>query len=284
MWGALALCALAQATSLRGKQLPPDFWMWKTTPAPPMVPGPNAQLVWVEQTMAPLPTTAPPLEACYGCDCLWADAGDMITGGSLSDKYTCVGGPSSARFPSFQWAGMPKNTGVGHPILQSNGKQCIKSQSYAVVVEDMDYPNGVGQKGNRLFTHFWAINIPGDATGLNDGLVDMAINGEKVVTVGMNDAGTIGWAPPCPEYGVHRIRTTVWAMSTILGSETDPVDPEQGWPGVRAKLEVLELARTSFYTTVKAPPWTPELHALSQKAAGVVEEAPAAQPKQHSFL
>ena len=36
----------------------------------------------------------------------------MITGGSLSDKYTCVGGPSSARFPSFQWAGMPKNTGV----------------------------------------------------------------------------------------------------------------------------------------------------------------------------
>ena len=44
----------------------------------------------------------------------------------------------------------------------------------------MQSPHIVRTPGNRLFTHFWAINIPGDATGLNDGLVDMAINGEKV--------------------------------------------------------------------------------------------------------
>jgi len=271
MRGALALCALAQASQLRGKQLPPEFWMWKTTPAPPMVPVPNAQLVWVEQTMAPLPTTAPPLEACYGCDCLFADAGDMVTGGSLSNQYTCIGGAATAAFPKFTWAGMPKNTGVGHPILQANGKQCIKSQSFAVVVEDMDYPNGVGQKGNRVFTHFWAANIPGDATGLTDALVNLEINGEKVVTIGKNDAGTIGWNPPCPEFGVHRIRTTLWAMSSHVGSETDPLDPDLGWPAVRAQLEAIELARSAFYTTVKAPPWTPALHALAQKAAGVTE-------------
>ena len=114
-----------------------------------MVPGPNPQLVWVEQTAPPLPTTAPPLEACYGCDCLFADSGDLITGGSLSNQYTCIGGKSTAQTPKIKWAGVPKNSGVGHPILQASGTQCIKSQSFAVVVEDLDYPYGVGQKGHR---------------------------------------------------------------------------------------------------------------------------------------
>jgi phosphatidylethanolamine-binding protein (PEBP) family uncharacterized protein len=273
LWFALAL---GEAGNLRAdagqKQIPPDFWMWKTTPAPPMVPGPNPQLVWVEQTAPPLPTTAPPLEACYGCDCLFADSGDLITGGSLSNQYTCIGGKSTANMPKIKWAGVPKNSGVGHPILQASGTQCIKSQSFAVVVEDLDYPYGVGQKGNRVFTHYWAVNIPGDATALDDSLVAASINGEKVVTVGMNDAGTIGWDPPCPEYGVHRIRTTLWALSNVAGSETDPLDPKQGWPAVRAILEPMELARTSFYTSVKAPPWSPALHTLAQK--GTPEEAP----------
>jgi len=268
----LALTLGGEAGNLRAdagqKQIPPDFWMWKTTPAPPMVPGPNPQLVWVEQTAPPLPTTAPPLEACYGCDCLFADSGDLITGGSLSNQYTCIGGKATANTPKIKWAGVPKNSGVGHPVLQASGTQCIKSQSFAVVVEDLDYPYGVGQKGNRVFTHYWAVNIPGDATSLDDQLVAASINGEKVVTVGMNDAGTIGWNPPCPEYGVHRIRTTLWALSNTAGSETDPLDPKQGWPAVRAMLEPMELARTSFFTTVKAPPWSPALHALAEKAHG----------------
>ena len=27
--------------------LPPEFWMWKTTPAPPTPPGPYPQVIWV---------------------------------------------------------------------------------------------------------------------------------------------------------------------------------------------------------------------------------------------
>lgn len=248
--------------NLRGGQnfVPPEFWMWKTTPAPPLVPGPNPQLVWVEQTMPPAPTTAPPLEACYGCDCLFVDAGDLIVGGKLNDKYTCLGGPATAKTPSFSWAGVPINTGVGHPILQANGRSCTKSQSFAVVLEDLDYPYGIGQKNNRVFTLYWAVNIPGDATSLDDALTEASINGEKIITVGQNDAGSIGLASICPEYGVHRIRTTLWTMSGIVGDEVDPVDPKQGWPDVRAKLEPMELARTAFYSTVRAPGWDPKLH------------------------
>jgi hypothetical protein len=162
--------------------------------------------------------------------------------------------------------GRAENSGVGHPILQANGGTCIKSQSFAVVVEDLDYPSGVGQKGNRIFTHYWAVNIPGDATALDDALVEASINGEKVVFVGKNDAGTVGWDPPCPEYGTHRIRTTLWALSNTVGSETDPIDPDSGWPTVRGMLEPMELARTSFFTSVKAPGWDPKLHGLAQKA------------------
>merc|ERR1719316_902204 len=33
--------------------IPPEFFMWKTTPAPPTPPGPNPQLLWVEQTIPP---------------------------------------------------------------------------------------------------------------------------------------------------------------------------------------------------------------------------------------
>jgi len=256
----LAALVAGESLRLRGRQVPPEFWMWKTTPAPPMVPGPNPQLLWVEQTAPGLPTTAPPLEACYGCDCLFVDVGDFIVGGKLNNKYTCAGGPATALSPHFTWAGVPQNSGVGHVVAQANGKQCIKSQSFAIVVEDLDYPNGIGQKGNRVFTHYWAVNIPGDATELTDALIASTINGEKIVTVGMNDAGTIGMDPPCPEFGVHRIRTTLWALSTTVGSEVEPIKPEQGWPAIRAILEPMELARTSFYGTVKAGAWDPALH------------------------
>merc|ERR550514_458576 len=217
--------------------------------------------------MAPLPTTAPPLEACYGCDCLFIDAGDYVVGGQLNNKYTCVGGAATAGTPEFKWAGVPVNSGVGHPILQANGRPCTKSQAFAVVVEDLDYPYGVGQKGNRVYTNYWAVNIPGDATILNNELVNWKINGEDVVTVGMNDGGTIGLDPPCPEYGAHRIRTTLWALSGVLGNEVEPLDPEQPWPAVRAKLEPMELARTSFFTTVKAPGGVPAslTHSALQK-------------------
>lgn len=263
----LVVFAAVAAENLRGGQLPPEFWLWKTTPPPPPIPGPNPAVVWVEQTLPPLPTTAPPLEACYGCDCLFIDAGDYVVGGAMNNKYTCVGGAATAMTPEFKWAGVPVNSGVGHPILQGNGRPCTKSQAFAVVIEDLDYPYGVGQKGNRVFTNYWAVNIPGDATILNNELVNWKINGEDVVTVGMNDAGTLGLDPPCPEYGVHRIRTTLWALSNTIGNEVDPLDPKQGWPTIRAMLEPIELARTSFYTTVKAPGGVPGQHSLAEKHA-----------------
>lgn len=173
----------------------------------------------------------------------------------MNPKYTCTGSGSLDRVAEISWSGVPKNSGVGHPVLQANSRQCIKSQSFAIVVEDLDYPYGNGQSGNHIHTHFWAANIPGDWTSFNMKNAATAIHGEKIVTIGKNDKGTIGFDPVCPEYGVHRIRVTLWAMSEHLGDEVDPLSPESTWAEVRAKLEPIELARSAFYTTMKAVGW-----------------------------
>jgi len=247
--------------------LPPDFWMWKTTPAPPTPPGPNPQLLWVAQTAPPLPTTGPLPEACYGCDCIYIDPTGTVAGGTFKNEFTCIGGAATVHVPNFKWAGAPVNSGVGHPLYQADGTQCLKSQSWAIHIEDLDYPYGVGQTKNHCHTHFWAVNIPGDWTEINEQLAHKTYKDLPLVTIGKNDGGTIGMEPPCPEYGVHRYRITLWALRSYLGTELDPVDPNQPFSQVLPVLQSQELAHSTFYANVKAEGYKPKTGFLQEASA-----------------
>lgn len=234
--------------------LPPEFYMWKTTPAPPTPPGPNPQLLWVEQTNPPAPTTAPTYDQCYGCDCIVSFPGDLLDGGNVADKYTCIGGAPTVHVPTMKWAGNPVNIGQGQPVTQRDGTTCTKSQSFAIIVEDLDYPYGVGETGNHVRNLFWAVNIPGDWQEFNDELANKKYLELPIVVIGRNDGGTLGWETPCPTKGLHRYRFTLWALKSYLGSEMDPVDPNSDYRAViLPQLEQNELARTQFFGNVKAP-------------------------------
>jgi len=246
--GAVSLLQAKAAT------LPPEFWMWKTTPAPVPPPGPYAQVVWVAATAPPLPTLPPTYEQCFGCDCLFPFADNMIKGGNVANDYTCIGGAAKASVPEMSWSGMPVNSGVGHPILRQDGQStCPKSLSLAIVVEDLDFPNGIGEKNNHVHTHFWAVNIPGTWDKFNEQLAYQTYKDLPLVLMGKNDAGTIGMDPICPKKGLHRYRFTLWALRDYISSGDEPLDANTPYDQILPKLEQLELAKATMYGNVKAP-------------------------------
>jgi phosphatidylethanolamine-binding protein (PEBP) family uncharacterized protein len=131
--------------------------------------------------------------------------------------------------------------------------------SFAVVMEDLDYPYGIGESGNHVRTLFWALNIPGDWTEINEERAHMKYKDRPLVVVGRNDGGTIGMEAPCPKKGLHRYRTTLWTLKDMLGTEMDPVNPDTDYQSnILPMLEASELARTMFYGNVKAPGWSKE--------------------------
>lgn len=178
-------------------------------------------------------------------------ADDLIKGGSIASDFTCG---SKHIAPTLNWSGTPKNSGVGHPLLQPDGTECPRCQSFALVVEDMDYPHGVGQGINSVKTHFWAVNIPGDWSNFNDEMASKTYKDLPMAVVGKNDFDDIGLTPMCPSQGVHRYRTTLWALRGYLGSEQDPISPDTPYSQILPQLEQLELARSSFYGNVKGKP------------------------------
>ncbi|CAD7959924.1 unnamed protein product [Amoebophrya sp. A25] len=247
---------LRTATTTNTKDLPQDFFTFET-PAPPAPPsGPFPYVFWV--TTPPPPEIPPPpaWENCYGCDCLTVHADTLIKGGVLDNAFTCIGGDASHSVPVVTWDGMPKNSGLGHPILKKGREACPKALSLAVVLEDLDYPNGTGEVTNKVFNHFWAVDIPGDWTGLNDGNVKTRYRDQQLVFVGKNDAGEHGLAKICPQKGTHRYRITVWALRDYLGSGDKPLGPETPWADVLPRLDELELAKVQMFATVQSDPST----------------------------
>lgn len=231
---------------------PKSFWAWKTT-APPKPPaGPNPQVMWVAQTTPPLPTTPPIYENCYACDCLFVYDTDVVQGGGIPDKYSCFGGKPTVHVPQFKWAGVPKNSGLDHPIRQADGTECTKSQSFAVTMQDLDYPNGVGELGNGVRNMFWAANIPGDWTELTEGAAYSKYKGVPTVVVGRNDAGDLGMEVPCPKHGIHRIKFTLWALKSYIGTEQNPLDPNTPMSAIQPIIEEKELSRYVFFGTIAA--------------------------------
>lgn len=241
----------AQQSLLAVQGVPAEFWSWKTTAPPPPPPGPNPQVMWIAQTPPPLLGTTPPLyENCYACDCLVVYETDIVQGGSIPDKYSCFGGAPTITVPQFKWAGVPKNTGLDHPIRQADGSECTKSQSFAVTMVDLDWPSGVGQVNNHVRNMFWVVNIPGDWTELSEGNAYTKHKLKPVVVVGRNDAGKLGMEAPCPPNGVHRYMFTLWALKSYIGTELNPVDPNTPFTSILPLLEEKELSRYTFYGTL----------------------------------
>eukprot|EP00392_Amoebophrya_sp_AT5.2_P009528 g9556.t1 len=160
------------------------------------------------------------------------------------------------KVPAFEWEGMAKNSGLGHPIWKKGREACAKALSLAVVVEDMDFPSGVGESTNRVFNHFWAVNIPGDWKSFSAANVDTIYRNQKLVFVGKNDSGKRDLALICPKKGTHRYRFTVWALRDYLSSGDSPMDVDVSYGEVLPRLEELELAKVVIYANVKADPTT----------------------------
>jgi len=261
----LAAQSMVSQTSLSDEQadqqmdangVPSSFWAWKTTAPPPPLPGPNPQVMWVSQTTPPLPTTPPIYENCYACDCLFVYDTDIVQGGGIPEKYSCFGGTPTVHVPQFKWAGVPKNSGLDHPIRHADGTECTKSQSFGVTMQDLDYPNGVGELGNTVRNMFWAANIPGDWTELSEATAYSKYKGMPTVVIGRNDAGNLGMEVPCPKHGIHRIKFTLWALKSFLGTEQNPLDPNTPMSAIQPLFEEKELSRYSFFGTIAARGYT----------------------------
>nr|WP_298926348.1 YbhB/YbcL family Raf kinase inhibitor-like protein [uncultured Erythrobacter sp.] len=119
---------------------------------------------------------------------------DIAEGAQLDSNHVfqgfgCEGGNVA---PALNWSGAPEGT-----------------KSFAVTVYDPDAPTGSG------WWHWFAINIPADATGISP-----ASPLHSSVTELRNDYGATGFGGACPPEGeVHRYQFTVHALSTTLELE-----------------------------------------------------------------
>lgn len=220
--------------------LPTDLGVFATTAPPETPPWPNPYVIWVENVS--LPPTMPPLpENCYGCDCMSVFHGQFVDpDGHIHDEFTCLGGAATRRIPRITWSG-PKNAA-----------QCGSScQSFAAVLEDLDYPNGMGAMNNEVHTMFWAANIPGDWTELSDDKVFSGAPDAKEIVIGLNVAGVQAMEPICPTKSTHRYKFTLWALKDPL--DTDTVNARTPYATVLHELSSHEMAHFTFFAEVKAP-------------------------------
>jgi Raf kinase inhibitor-like YbhB/YbcL family protein len=110
-------------------------------------------------------------------------------GGILPDDFTCSGKGIS---PPLSWRGTPPGT-----------------RSLVIVCEDPDAPSG-------LFIHWIVYNLPAATIGLPAGIPrqPVLLDGSRH---GMNSAGRLEYAPPCPPPGKsHRYIFRLYALDTVL--------------------------------------------------------------------
>ena len=114
-------------------------------------------------------------------------------GQSIPAKYTCAGRDIS---PALAWGEPPAGT-----------------QSFSLIMEDLDAPGGV-------WVHWVLYNIPLDARNLVE---DLPVTGKNVPEgqgspfTGKNSWGDIGYGGPCPPGGTHRYVFTLYALDEMVG-------------------------------------------------------------------
>lgn len=110
-------------------------------------------------------------------------------GETLPAKYTADGTDIS---PPLTWSGVPAGT-----------------VSFAVIADDPDAPGGA-------FTHWVIFNVPGNATGLQEGMPKLPIIPDLTIQ-GTNDFGGMGYGGPAPPPGsTHHYRFTVYALDNRM--------------------------------------------------------------------
>ena len=110
--------------------------------------------------------------------------GDQFRDAQVFSGFGCTG---ENRSPALSWSGAPEGT-----------------QSYALIMHDPDAPTGVG------FFHWTALNLPGDATSLEEGASGNLPEGALET---YTDFGQTGYGGPCPPPGTpHRYEITVYAL------------------------------------------------------------------------
>jgi Raf kinase inhibitor-like YbhB/YbcL family protein len=118
-------------------------------------------------------------------------------GGIIPNKFTCAAGQGSPS-PAIHWTGAPANT-----------------QSYVVILHDPDPVLGGSATNDVLH---WAIfDIPGDATGLPEGIKNGdQPDGSKNIN---NMGNSMGYMGPCapPGHGAHHYTFEVYGLNAKLG-------------------------------------------------------------------
>jgi Raf kinase inhibitor-like YbhB/YbcL family protein len=139
-----------------------------------------------------------------------------FTGGeTIPKRYTCDGEDVS---PPLSWSGAPGGAGSA-PV------------AYALIVDD---PDAGG------FVHWVAVDIPGTATELPEG-----VRGPEAGTQGRNDFRRTGYGGPCPPRGrAHRYVFQLLALSKPLGLSGAPTAED-----VRRAAAGVTLAETTLSAT-----------------------------------
>lgn len=118
-------------------------------------------------------------------------------GGTIPARYTCAAGQGSPS-PAMTWSGAPDGT-----------------QSFALILHDPDPVLG-GSATNDVL-HWGIFDIPGDATGLPEGVPNQADlpDGSKQIN---HIAGQPGFFGPCPPAGngLHHYTFELFALSARL--------------------------------------------------------------------
>jgi len=135
-------------------------------------------------------------------------------GGTIPAKYTCDGEDVS---PPLRW-----------------GEPPVGTQSFALIMDDLDAPGGV-------FTHWVLLNVPRDSQGLPEGVPTQAQLSSGALQ-GKNDFRRIGYGGPCPPPGgPHRYQFTLYALDRSLplaagASRKQVLDAMQGHILAQAQL------------------------------------------------
>jgi Raf kinase inhibitor-like YbhB/YbcL family protein len=129
------------------------------------------------------PAAALPREAVFTLT-----SSDFTDGGVISPRFTCDKDGDS---PPLHWENVPEHV-----------------KSYALAATDPDAPGGV-------YTHWIVYNMPDNTRDLAAGANAKSDLGIKAAQ-GVNGAGKIGWAPPCPPSGDHHYVFRVYALDTEI--------------------------------------------------------------------
>jgi Raf kinase inhibitor-like YbhB/YbcL family protein len=117
-------------------------------------------------------------------------------GAEIPAKYTCDGEDSS---PPLEWADPPEGT-----------------QSFALIVDDPDAPI-------RIWVHWVVYNLPSESRSLPDSASrakGKTFNLPEGAVQGKSSFNRTDYGGPCPPGGQHRYVFHLYALDTVLGSET----------------------------------------------------------------